>query len=255
MNRIKSIVLYFGLLLALCVVPYVFFEGYNLIISTAIVVTSWSVLYLYIEKILLFQLDAREVIDTDQQELFQFLKNQSYTSSEKTPKVYLYSGSGLSCFVFESRNNWNIIIDRKLLNLIEVDQLESFVEFLFKYKKTGKVWLNTKAIGICCILFNFINWLLISLLRFNPKSNSYKVFSMTMLIFLRPFWSIVESIAKKRHPIKVNKKIESIYLQSLSKDEHFYDYLLGHVDNQKTVKKQIINYIEGFSVIRNCEFN
>jgi hypothetical protein len=241
--------------MALCVVPYVFFEGKNLIIALALVILTWSVVYLYIEKFLLFQLDAREVIDTDQQELFQFLKNRSYTSAEKTPKVYLYSGAGLSCFVFESRNNWNIVIDRKLLKMIEVDQLESFVEFLFLYKKTGKVWLYTKAIGICCILFNLINWLLVSLFRFDPRSNKYKVLSVTVLTFLRPFWSVIEGIARKQHPIMTNKKIESIYLQSLNQNEQFYDYLLGQVDNQKTIKKQIISYIEGFSVIRNCRFN
>lgn len=255
MNKVKSIILYLAILAGLCVIPYVFIEGTNLLIVLGIVALSWTVLYLYIEKILLFQLDAREVIDTDQQEFFQYLKNQSYTSTEKTPKVYLYSGSTMSCFVFESRHNWNIVLDRKLLQNLEIAHYESFVEFLFAYKKSGKVWLSTKAIGICCILFNTINFILVNILRLRPDSNKYKVLSVTALTFLRPLWGLIESIANRKNLVKVDRKLESIYLQTIEPQDQFYEYMIGHVNDEISMKQKIISYIEGFSIMKNCEFN
>ena len=255
MNKLKSIFLYFSGIVLLGVVPYLLFEDYNLAFVLGLVWCLWSIAFISLDKVLFFQLDAREIIDTDHQDLFQCIKNESYSTQLQSPKVYVYSGKGLGTFVFDSVSNWNVVIDRKLLKKMDQEQMASFVEVLFKYKLSGKSWVNTRAVGICCLLFKFINWLLISVLRLKPNSDKFKALSLVILVFIRPFWVIVEKIAKVRHLIPADKSIESIYLQNSKDEDLYYNYLMSSIDSQKTVKKRIISYIEGFSVIRNCKFN
>ena len=241
------------MLLLLCVVPYVFFEGRFLNIVLCLITLIWTLLYVYMEKILLFQLSAREIIDTDHQELFQCIKNNSYTSTERKPRVFLYSGNIKCCFVFESKKEWSVVIDRKLINSIDETQISGLVDLIYKFKKSGHAWFITKILGICSLMFNFINWFLTFILRLSPESNTFRVLSLTMLFFIRPIWILLEIVARKKKTFKIDRNFQSVYLQIDHDEDLFYNYLLGRIENI-SLNKQIINYLEGFSVLKSCEF-
>lgn len=143
-----------------------------------LIVLGWTVTFLFLEKILLIYLGAREVIDTDEQKLFQRLKNEAYKSFEKVPKVYLYSGNSKRCFILQSRKNWNLVIERSFLKKLGDQEVEALIEFLFRYKKSNDSEVQVKAIGIMVIAY----FLIYSLIRFLPL-----LFLLTLLVFLGEF--------------------------------------------------------------------
>ncbi|MCO4753630.1 MAG: hypothetical protein KC478_04075, partial [Bacteriovoracaceae bacterium] len=117
---------------------------------------AWVICYLYIDKIILFFLGAREIIDNDFQELFQQLKSETYKRFEKQPKIYLYSGRSLKCFVFDSRNEWSVVLDRKLASRLNSEQTKALVDYLVRYKKTSAPWRLTKSLGLVILTIGVI---------------------------------------------------------------------------------------------------
>ena len=95
---VSSLLYFFGLML-LCVFCLILFEDKPLDISLIVTFVSWTLLYAYNDKLVLVYLSAREVIDTDEQELFQRIKNEVYKTNLPLPKVYLYSGNFSNCFI------------------------------------------------------------------------------------------------------------------------------------------------------------
>tara|TARA_Y100000768_G_scaffold389043_1_gene391398 strand:- start:8904 stop:9662 length:759 start_codon:yes stop_codon:yes gene_type:complete len=96
-------------------------------------------------------LKAREIINTDEQELFQVIKNNSYRHHQALPKVYLYNSSVENFFIFESKKGWIIVLSRKLLEQLDREKKEDLVELAYQYKKSKITKLKTKCLGLSTI--------------------------------------------------------------------------------------------------------
>lgn len=159
MKYLLSGLLYiFGLSL-FCAVAFMLFEGSALNLALVGCAVIWSLFYAYSDKIVLIYLNAREVIDTDRQELFQRIKNEVYKTGQSEPKVYIYSGRQGNCFVSESRGTWSIVLERGLLKQLSSDQLEALVNYLFKFRRMGNPLIQTKVMGLSSSIYITIYWL------------------------------------------------------------------------------------------------
>lgn len=139
----------------LAVIAYLLLDQTLALTVIAIMFVCWSVVYIYFDKVVLMLLRAREIINTDEQALFQTLKNKAYKFHESTPKVYLYNSELENFFIFESRGSWCIVLSRKLLDYLSSEQTSALIEFAFRYKKTNMTKLKTKCLGLS-ILYQII---------------------------------------------------------------------------------------------------
>ncbi len=255
MKLFKSVILYLCTSVVPCILLYLVFDGVLLKVTTTLLLVTWGLLYLYIDKVLLILLNAREVIDTDQQILFQNIKNEAYKTYQKLPKVYLYTGQEDNCFVLESRNEWAIVIERSLLNSLDVEQHESLVNFLFSFKKSGKAWFQTKAMGVCSFAYNALYWVLNNVFFLKRDSILFRTLSVFAIGMLRPFIIPLEYFGKQKIEVPVDESLRSIYLQLNKNSFSFTDYLVGHLDQVTDTRSLLTKYLESYPVMENCRFH
>src|SRR5690606_6953432 len=122
-------------------------------------VIAYFIAFTMADKFLLFFLDAREIIDADNYSFFRVIKSSVFNAVDTMPKVYLYSGSQAKAFVLQSRKNWSIAIDRKLLESLSHEEMRALVNFLIENKKSGKAWFQTKSMGIIGSILKLNNWI------------------------------------------------------------------------------------------------
>jgi hypothetical protein len=255
MKALKSLTLFLFTSMVPCVSLYLLLDGLVFKVALGLYIIFWGLLYTYLDKILLMFINAREVIDTDEQLLFQNVKNVSYKTYEKRPCVYLYSGQKLNCFVFESRNEWAIVIERRLLDKLDNSQLESLVSFLYEYKKNNSAWYQTKAMGICALIYSNVYWILGNLLFLDPSSKLFKTLSVFTLAMLRPLTGPIESFAKNNKEISVDENLKSIFYQIDKSNLTFNEYILGHLMTNIQLRSLLLNYLESFPVMENFGFS
>lgn len=123
-------------------------------------------MFVYLDKFVLVYLNAREVIDTDEQRLFQKIKNEVYKTTTPIPKVYLCNASHQCCFILASRNSWSIVIDKNLLRKMSESELEMLTEFLFRFKAAGNPLIQTKVMGMSVLLLALIYAMIKNIFKF-----------------------------------------------------------------------------------------
>lgn len=156
MKYFLSSFLYFLGVMLLGVICFIVFEGQILKASLILSFAMWTLLYTYTDKLVLIYLNAREVIDTDEQELFQRVKNEVYKTDLPIPKIYTYNGNSKNCFVTESRGTWSIVFEKNLLKNLTSEQLEALVKFTFQYKLKAAPLVQTKVMGLSSFAFIFV---------------------------------------------------------------------------------------------------
>lgn len=233
---------------------YLLFEGMTLRVFVVLYLFLWALLYSYLDKVLLVLLNAREVIDTDEHNLFQNVKNTSYKTYQKIPRVYVYSGQKLNCFVFESRGEWAIVIERSLIKKLDEVQLESLVAFLYEFKKSKYAWIQTKAIGFCALIYSSAYWGLQNIFFLKPNSKALKVLTIFLLLMLRPILGPVETLAKKELSFDVSENLKSLYFQLERSDLSFNEFMLGHLMSNINIRSLMVSYLESFPVLENLGF-
>ena len=91
------------------------FSGPWLICAGFMLFLLFLFIYRNLHRFILMVLGAKEMVDTDHQKLFQFIKSKSYFFGTKIPKVYFYDGSFKNSLVLESLSEWVILLDKKLI--------------------------------------------------------------------------------------------------------------------------------------------
>lgn len=170
----------------------------------------WLIGYLYLDKLILFILGAREIIDQDSQELFQHLKNESYKNFSSFPKIYLYPGNSLKCFVLESRNEWSIVLDRKLKDKVSAEQERDLARFLMSFHRKGVAWRLTKSYGLCALILSLNHILWTKIFWMQEGSRTYKVSNFVALALLKPFFEAALLPGKLSLKVEANPSLESI---------------------------------------------
>jgi len=249
MNKILSICLYLTFSTVPFALLYVVFEGNLLLLLMTTYFLVSGFIYFYIDKIILILLKAREVIDADEQETFQCLKNESYKSFEKVPRIYLYSGNSISCLILEARNEWTVVMNRKLMRMLDLKQRESLAAFLFSYKKNMNSWYQTKMIGLIIMNIKLNHWIFSNVFLINQKSHLFRILSVFSLSMTRPFFIPFEKIAKRDRLVPANIELKPIQNQIEINNNSFEELMLNYFREDMNINSVIVSYIESFSVL------
>lgn len=214
-------------------------------------ILGWCLSYVYLDKIILFFLGAREIIDQDNQELFQQLKSETYRSFEKIPKVYLYGGNGLKGFVLSSRSEWSVVLDRSLPERMSPEQVKALVNYLVRYKKTGISWRQTKSFGLASLFvgLNFSFWS--KLLMLPQDSRAFKILSFFSLAISKPYVDAVMLPGKSSLILECHESLEPLINVSreLEPGLNFNQFLFSNLGDDVSVRDLMLRRLEGFPVI------
>lgn len=224
------------------------------------VLASWfmafTILYLFLDKIILYIIGAREIIDSDYQTLFQYIKSASYQNFESTPKVYVYSGFSLKAFVLSSRNEWSIVLDRKLMEQLNSEQIKYLINYLVKFNKTSIPWRQTKSLGLNCFSIMLIYFTLRKIFFLNVNGYPFKILSFFIMILLKPLFELIGVIGRsKNSKIDVHYSLESIVNinKELISPIDFSSYAFSHIQNQIHTKEMLVKLIETIPVLESSK--
>lgn len=189
---------------------FLLFDGLARYVVLCIWIAFWTIGYVYLDKLILFTLGAREIIDQDSQEFFQHLKNESYKSFSSFPKVYLYPGNSLKCFVLESRSEWSIVMDRDLKNKMSPEQERDLASYLMNFHREGVAWRLTKAYGLCALMLSLNHFLWTRVVLLKEESNSYRVANFVSLALMKPFFEAALAPGRLKIKVEARSSLESI---------------------------------------------
>lgn len=228
-----------------------FFDGMLRIAAVVTWIVLWCVTYAYLDKVILFFIGAREIIDQDSQTLFQQLKSETYRRFETEPRVYLYDGNALKCFVFESRGQWSIALDRALLGSMDQSQVKALVSYLVKYKKAGISWRLTKSYGLSALSLSLNSFFWSRLLMFKPESKPYKVLSFFTLVLLKPYIEAVLLTGRSSLTLDCDQALEPLknISSELEPGLSFNEYLLANLLDSPNLRDLLLCRLEAFPVL------
>ncbi len=233
---------------------FIFLDESLFMSITSIYLLIWGGVYLFLDKFILMSLEAREIIETEQHGLFQAIKNQRYKNFQTMPRVYLYTGHMKNCLILEARNEWSIVIDRKLMDILEAEQVEDFVEMLFKIKMSNVPWLQTKLLGIIIFLKTCVYLTFHQLKKFQKLKYIYYSFVVFFISLLKPIIAPLEAWSRRGFQVSLPENMKpllnQIELSETSYSNHLLDHLIGHM----TTRDWIVSYIENYSPLRNHKF-
>lgn len=212
---------------------------------------AWCVLYTYMDKIILFFLGAREIIDQDNQELFQQLKSETYKEFEKMPKVYLYSGKALKVFLLESRGEWSVVLERGLVSKLDEEKSKSLVKYLVNFKKKDVAWRMTKSHGLAALVLglNFTLWAKVFI--FNPKGKAKKIANVFALALLKPYVEAVIVLGKSSFALDCDQSLEPLINmgKDLEPGLEYGPFLMSNLQDEANPKDLLVRRLELFPVI------
>jgi len=225
---------------------FLIFEGLSKFILLGTWFVLFTALYLYLDKLILYLIGAREIIDSDYQTLFQYIKSASYQNFETTPKVYVYSGFLMKAFVLNSRGEWSIVLDRKLMDTLSSEQIKYLIEYLVVFKKTNIPWRQTKSLGLNSFFILIIYSIFKKLFFLNSNSYAFKILSFFTLILLKPLFELVGWTSKSSHKLDCHYSLESIVNinKEMSVPLSFSAYAFSHIQNSINPNEMLVRLIE-----------
>lgn len=254
MNIFKSIIFFSIIALGPVLSFYLIFDGKTFQVSAFLFLLVWAAVYLHLDKFVLMLLKAREVVDSDHQELFQFVKNQAYKTKNKIPKIYLYSGQALKCFALESRSDWALVIDRKLLLSLDHGQMNSLVAFLFALKDKNVPFIQTKVMGIYLVFFHIIYWILRNIFFLSERGTLFKVLSVFIFGMMRPILYPLEFLATRTKEVNTSDELRAIVNQTKIKQLNYNDFVMAHLISNVSNEELLFRFIESFPIFENTRF-
>lgn len=245
--------LYHLILSSILVVFIIFllFGGVTKFILLGAWLILFTALYWYLDKLILYLIGAREIIDSDYQTLFQYIKSSSYQNFENYPKVYVYSGFLMKAFVLNSRDEWTIVMDRRLMQNLSSEQIKYLISYLVLYKKTNLPWRQTKSLGLNAFFIIGIYTFLKKILFLNTNSYMFKVLSFFMIILLKPIFELVAWTGRSNIAIGAHYSLESIVNinKEMASPLSISNYAFSHIQNDISTKEMIIRFIETIPTI------
>jgi hypothetical protein len=233
MTVLKSIIIFIMTLIIPFLGIVLLSEGLLRLSLSLLLLICLLLVFYYAEKLILLSFGAREIIDADNQVLFQALKGQTYRHREKQPKVYLYTGHRVKCFVFEKFGGWSILLDRSLLRGLSKEQVEALVFYIINYKKSGQAKIQTIGMGKVSNIGIFIT-----------------------LIMIKPLLELIISLSKIRTKVQSPLELKSIFYQI---DEEvvkrsFTEFMIYHLEKDVTLQDLLVEFLEEYPMLENCEF-
>lgn len=211
-------------------------------------------LLIYADKVILFTLKAREVIEADYESFFQAMKRESYHRFSTTPKLYLYSGNIRKCFLLEARGQMSFVLDRQMIDEMNNEEILELVSFLIEIKKDKSYWLQTKGMAINSVVA-FLIYKTSHSLSFG-RAKETKLFTFLGFTLFKPLMEIIEWLTKSKQKKTASEALKTLYFKS----QHgitiktLSEYIGIHLEEDSQNKDFLVEYLETFPTLENCDF-
>lgn len=252
---IKSFFIFFATLLVPVLGIILVSDGALRVTLILMLVLFWLIVLYFAEKLILLAFGAREIIDADNQLLFQALKGQTYRYHEKPPRVYLYTGHRLKCFVLEKFGGWSILLDRNLIKGLGKEQTEALVSYIILYKKSARGRVQTLGMGVLSVILKIIYgfWSLFKIGTF-LKIRNIGIF--ISLIMVKPLIELILFLSKVNSKIECPYPLKSVYYQIDDEVIHrsFINFMTYHLYQDVAVQDLIVEFLEEYPMLENCKF-
>ena len=256
MYRTKAIIIY--LLVALFPVMFAYLTFGGILRIATILALSLATLFMTVfsDKIILLFLGAREITDFDQHDFFQILKTEVYKELEDLPAVYLYNGIEMKPFVFSLRNSWSIVLDRQLIERLDLNQTKALIKFLINNKKKSACKSQTIGMGVtsALIFFTYSFWKKIS---FGKENTFFKAGIFMSFIMIKPLVEFILKLSTNNEDIICEPELKPVYML-ITKDSYqksFFEFMLNHLEADHKLSLGLVGYLESFPLLENCKFN
>jgi hypothetical protein len=255
MYILKTIFLYLLTSSLPLMLVYLSSAGIFRIVLLSTVFTISSLIFIYADKFILLFLGAREVIDADNQTLFQALKSETYREHESFPKVYLYSGHRVKAFVLNSRSTWSVVLDRSLIKSLNQEQIEALVSYLIRHKKEANCKIQTLGMGVSSVIIRMNYWIW-DKFGFDQSGKTYKSCVFITFVMIKPLIDIILNLTKSKKKVMCKAALKSVYLQVDQSilDRSFIEFMVYHLETKINLSDITIEFLEEFPLLENCKF-
>lgn len=155
----RASLLLFLTFITLGLFAWVNFSGFLLGITSLLVLVFSVITAGYPDTLLLFLLGARELRSSDEKVFFEAASQEAYKLSVSMPRLYFYNGTLERAFVFQTRGDVSLVLNKGLLNKASKDELRAICFELLIQVKKGMAPKRTK----CMFALGFINWIVLSM--------------------------------------------------------------------------------------------
>lgn len=124
----------------------------------------------YQDTVLLVLLGARELRSSDEKKFFEAASQQAYKLALKMPRLYFYNGTLERAFVFHTRFNISIVLNKELLEKASSEELNAICFELLLQVKKGMAAKRTRTM----FFLGFFSWFTRSVFSFCFKIVPFK---------------------------------------------------------------------------------
>jgi hypothetical protein len=155
---------FLGLFLWVTLSGALFFVGCSFFLILLVITIGYQ------DTMLLFLLGAREVRSSDEKIFFEAASQESYKLAVPMPRLYFYNGSLERAFVFQTRYNVSLVLNKVLLEKSSADELNAICFELLLQVKKGMAPKRTRSM----FFLGFFSWIIHSILGLFIKLLPFK---------------------------------------------------------------------------------
>lgn len=257
MRLIHSFILFIVTSIIPLILAYLIFGGALRMALVLGYLLVYLIVFQFSDKFILLFLDAREITEADNGQLFQTFKNNCYRSYVKLPKIYLYSGGRYNGFLLDNGSDWSVVIDRSMVENSDEQQLVALVDYLVKLKLTRSNWITTKAMGMAAMILKINYWIIEKIPFLKNSSKMYKVICFISLMFLKPLLEFMHWFVQSTKEIQCSEDLRPIchISSSSTRLEGFSELLTMHLLDKTYSKSLILVYLESYDIFKRCKFS
>lgn len=182
-------------------VPYTLLniDAFNVI--SIIYIGVVLILFISVDKFLLKLLNAREVVETEKDEIYQMIKHESFKNSVKSPKLYSYRGQIPKILLLKGAKEYTLVFEEKIFDQLTSHEISSFVNFLLVNDRGNSSQLLSVCYLIGILLVKMVFGIRNLVFRVFKNDSFSKALFLTGIFFIKPFmyflfWYAIETNLK-----------------------------------------------------------
>lgn len=213
----------------------------NIEIFNVISVVYMSVIFILfasVDKFLLKLLNAREVIETEKDEIYQMIKHESFKNSVKSPKLYSYRGQIPKILLLKGAKEYTLVFEEKVFDQLTSQEISSFVNFLLVNDRENSSQLLSICYLIGVLLVKMVFGIRNLVFKIFKNDNFSKAIFLTGIFFIKPFlyflfWYAIET------NLKLTNDQNQFYLKSAFLKLYSLKITVSFADNFFVINKLV----------------
>jgi hypothetical protein len=234
----------------------VLLNGLWLQVAISLLVLGYCLLFIYADKVILYFMGSREIIESDSHQLFQAFKSVCFHHKRPVPKVYVYPGNLSKFFVFESRYELTVVLSSQSYDELSESEIYSLAKFAIDLSDKNRAWFLTKGMMLSAVALKAVYELSSLFSTMKLPSHFSRFVKIVGLFFLRPYVEMVGKISRIKNNIEADESLKRFYYKCIQGDQvqSFSEFVLRHMVGDPRDDENLLRYIESFPIIERAQF-